>query len=427
MTGSVAAIRSRSSPASRWKSPQRRLPSIAATASSTVGSFFSWNASIRSGTKCALGRDRELRVRVEHHPQQRRARTRDADDEGRGEPGRVGIDRLGRARRGLAQSADSPDGATGTIRGAGQRRLQLAGLAARDRDLVAELAEQVAGNGLERLEVGGVHPLAPAPDRVGRGRLLGQRVRLHPLFARPHRLAVHRLQVVRHLRHPLLGALVVGEHPLLEGKVDELADRPQGDLGVEDQVLVPELEVMLELSSRALGAADPALPVAGDPRHRGRVLQRALDPRHRDVAPIADQVDESGLRKDGLDLAHLVDVVRCLVTPARLALLLGVELVEGAHHRLDIEGLDRLEPGAELLGIEVEVRPTAVLGEPLERHLRRHRHRLEHLDQIGKEVRLGRDRELRMRVEHQPQHRRAGAADADDERGGCHLVAHEPA
>ena len=324
------------------------------------------------------------------------------------------------------QRADLPDGAAGAFGRAGERGLQLAGLAARHGHLVAELVEQVARDALEGLEVVGVHALAPAADRVGGRRLLRERVRLHPLLAGSQRLAVDRLQVVRHLRHPLLGALVVREHHRVELELDEVADRAQRALGVEDQVLVAQLEVVVQLRARALGAADPAPPVPRHPRHRRRVLERPLDARHRDVATVTDQVDEARLGQRLLDRLHLVDVVRRLLAPARLALLLGVELVERAQDRSDLERLGGLEPASERLGVEVEVFPPPVLGEALEDALGRRLALAEHGDQVGDEVGLGRDRQLGVGVQHQPEHGRAGAADADDEGGRCETrLAHE--
>ncbi len=122
---------------------------------------------------------------------------------------------------------------------------------------------------------------------------------------------------------------MVVEHRVVPVKLDELADPPQRRLGVEDQVLVADLGVVLELRRCVARLLDLPLPSL---RHvgRGELADRPVEDRQGHVAPVADHVDEARLRQRPLDLLHLPDVVGRLLAPARLALARRVGLVEGA-------------------------------------------------------------------------------------------------
>ena len=117
-----------------------------------------------------------------------------------------------------------------------------------------------------------------------------------------------------------------------------------------------------------------------------------------------------------LDQLHLLHVGRRLLAPARLALLLGVGGVEGPHRRARLDLGQRPQPAEHLLVGEAEVAPLARRLHRLEGALRGRVGLAGSLDQVGHEVGLGRDRQLRVGVEHHPQQRRAGAVHADDER-----------
>ena len=117
---------------------------------------------------------------------------------------------------------------------------------------------------------------------------------------------------------------MIAQHRVVPAEVDEVRDPPKRRLGLEDQVLVADLDVVAELLRLAAGLADPPLPKT---RHPGRVLLLAhpVPDRQRDVAAVADHVDEVGLGHRALEPAHLANVDRRLVAPARLVVALGVE------------------------------------------------------------------------------------------------------
>ena len=68
-------------------------------------------------------------------------------------------------------------------------------------------------------------------------------------------------EVAVHLREALLGALVVAQHRVVPGQLEELGDPPQLRLGVADQLLVLDLDVVQPgpVGARPLDLADPAL------------------------------------------------------------------------------------------------------------------------------------------------------------------------
>jgi hypothetical protein len=102
------------------------------------------------------------------------------------------------------------------------------------------------------------------------------------------------LEIAGLLPQPILGALVIVEHRRLEGEVDELAHAPQRRLGVEDQVLEADLEIVVQPGRLLARSVDPPPPVLRRLRHRIRPPLEA-EQRDRHVAPVADQMHEAGL------------------------------------------------------------------------------------------------------------------------------------
>jgi hypothetical protein len=114
-------------------------------------------------------------------------------------------------------------------------------------------------------------------------------------------------------------------------------------------------------------------------------------------------VDEARLRQHRLKLLHLLHVPRRLVAPARLALVLGVEPEEGADRVRRIGWVQLAVGGSQLVGLEVEVPPAAVADHDLRQVVGRRAAVLAGRDQLRDEVRLERDGQLGMGVEHEPQ------------------------
>ncbi len=113
----------------------------------------------------------------------------------------------------------------------------------------------------------------------------------------------------------------------VERHLDELADPPQLALGLEDEVLELHLDVVAEVGRLGAPAVDAAAPLLR--RRLDRLRPPALlEDRERDVAAVADQVDESRLGQIALDLPHRLHVAGGLVAPAGavLALLVGVQV-----------------------------------------------------------------------------------------------------
>jgi hypothetical protein len=164
-------------------------------------------------------------------------------------------------------------------------------------------------------------------------------------------------------------------------------------------------------------------------RHGGhrQVLDGAFDDGERHVAPVADHVHEAGLRQSALDGPHLRHVAGGLVPPSRLALLLGVELEEGADRGVGLESPQLVEARRELLYPKAEIPPLPLGGDDLQRDVASEALLARDLDQVGDEVGLGGDRELGVGIEHQPQERRPGAVHPDHERGRLAAAAPESA
>src|SRR3954452_25026399 len=108
--------------------------------------------------------------------------------------------------------------------------------------LVPELGEELTCEALELAPVGVVHLRLPDLDSLRLGRFRGHRMRLHPLLP-GERAPGAALALAVHLLQALCRSLVVVEHGRVEVEIDELAHAPQRRLGVEDDVLVADLEV----------------------------------------------------------------------------------------------------------------------------------------------------------------------------------------
>jgi hypothetical protein len=198
---------------------------------------------------------------------------------------------------------------------------------------------------------------------------------------------------------------VVLEHRVVEGQLGELADLGEGRLRLEDQVLVADLEVVLEPGGVAARLRHLLLPASGHCGD-GEVLDGAVQNRERDIAAVADHVDEAGLGEHPLDRPHPAHVARGLVAVSRFLLELGVELEEGADRGGRVERVEPHEAVTQGLLVEAEVPPLPVRSDHLDEGLDRGTLALFDLDQVGDEVGLGRHRQLRVRVEHHPQERR---------------------
>ncbi len=269
----------------------------------------------------------------------------------------------------------------------------------------------------------GRHLGPPPPHPAGARRARDQLVLALALLGRD-RAAAHRMEVADHRLHPLLGAAVVVEHPAVPRQVDEARRSAAGAARARRPGPRTGPPCRCRGAAAAPGAAHcpaprPTLPpppgVARPPAH--------LAQRQGDVAAVADQMDEVRLGQGTLDPPRLPRVRRRLVAPAGLALLSGICLVErpggvarasadrdppsGARPR---RGSRSMSPQRGWLTISSD-RSLAKLGaldsllDPA----------VEVREQPRKEVGLGGDRQLWMRVEHQPQERGARAGDADHE------------
>ncbi len=258
-----------------------------------------------------------------------------------------------------------------------------------------------------------VQPLAPALDRGGRDRLRDRDAPVWP----PRRIAA--LAADHHLDR------------VVRPQRGEVADPLERDARVADQVLVAQVEELVgsQVPREVVGAADGRLPA----RRRGRQRHLGRIPSHRDLrgdrsARVAHDVDVLGVREHREQRPDEPAVGRPLVAPARLAVRVGAEcqarLDDRADRRRSVgHAADRslaadapfAQPrapvfllGEDPLGEAAPVRrvPQVAEAEPLP-------------PQRPHEVRLARDREIGVVVEHRPQQRGAGArARADEQRTG---------
>ena len=202
---------------------------------------------------------------------------------------------------------------------------------------------------------------------------------------------------------------MVGQHVLRELELHELAYPAKRGFGVSDQILVAHLQVVIHPLGLAARLGDPFLPLLGrlgdglgPPFHLGEGKS--------DIAPVPDQVDEPGLREDRADARHLANVRRGLVAPAGLALALRVEPVEGAQDLCRARVLERADAIRQLSLVELEVRPAPMCRDRLDGNVARIVIALLQVpDQLRDEMRLGRDGQVRVSVEHQPEQSRARA------------------
>ena len=293
---------------------------------------------------------------------------------------------------------------------------------AHDALLVAQLRQELARLRLDRAQVlrGELGP--PAAD-LGLQRRRGVELVERAAQLRG-RLAAADLSAgqITELAQALLGPLVGAEHRRIPVQLDQLADPPQRRLGVAHQVLVSHLDAALEPGRLVAGLEHRVPPDAGAPSRPPAVADAGGE---RDVAAVADHVDEAGLGQQRADQPQRVHVPRGLVAPAGLALSLGVEPVEGAQGVRERHG-GLPDPVGDRRLLQPEVAEPPLAGQ------RRGEARAvdgaiaEGLRQAGDEMRLRRDRQLRMGVEHQPQQGRAGSACPDHERRRRGLGAHRP-
>ena len=136
-------------------------------------------------------------------------------------------------------------------------------LVARRHGLIPELVEQVAGRLLELGVLRLAHLPLPDRDSLGVGGLGGERVSVDPLARLTLGTPLARGERPGHLLQALLGPLVVGEHRRVVVELDQLADAAEDALGVLDQVLVPDLEIAVDLGRVIARLQDPLAPSAG--------------------------------------------------------------------------------------------------------------------------------------------------------------------
>jgi hypothetical protein len=140
--------------------------------------------------------------------------------------------------------------------------------------------------------------------------------------------------------------------------------------------------------------------------------------RQEHVATVADDVDEARFGEEIGQQGDLPAVVIMggLVAPARLPVPCGIETEHRPEGRGGVEGTQLLPAAQQFVAVELQVRkermPRDVGQQALRVGGRPARHR------VGDEARLGRDGQVRMRVEHEPQQRGAGPRQPDDERRG---------
>jgi hypothetical protein len=266
------------------------------------------------------------------------------------------------------------------------------------RRLVAELAQQVAGDVLERRDVSGRHLRPPVSNSLRR-----------PL---QETLLVGLLRDVD-------AARIVRQRGLVF-EPGECTDGAEHGFDVGDELFVAHFEIAgADTAAEAPRGGDFGAPLGSEVGRRAGMHPRLGDDpaRHREererrIPAVADQVDEPSVGKEPVEQAQVLHVHGRLVAPARLAMLRGVHGVHGADR-----GADR-HPVAELSAHLVEwnppvgerVQPAEVVDEAV------------HPDaaqvavcQLRDEVRLVGDGELRVPVEHDAQQRRARAPHTEDE------------
>jgi hypothetical protein len=166
--------------------------------------------------------------------------------------------------------------------------------------------------------------------------------------------------------------------------------------------------------------APPGRELRDSARLRPRLARepfRELEEGERGVASVPHEVNPGRVREEPFEQRQLLHVQRRLVTPARLALPVGVRLEDRGDRlarrhplvqaRADVVRCDapviKRPQTPEVVEEGVDVGAAAVP-----------------VSQLGDEERLVGDRERRVPVEHHAQERRARAADAEDDHGGIH-------
>ena len=225
---------------------------------------------------------------------------------------------------------------------------------------------------------------------------------------------------------------VVG-HSGLVRKTRELADSVKHAFDIVHELLV----TYFEIAAAADPAAQPARglhlrsPLAGEPRRIARVHPVLRDDppwhgeeRRRRVAPVTDQVNEERIGEEPLQQPQVLHVHRRLVPPTALSVLLGVDRV----HRPD-RGSDRRrvrEPGTHSVERHIpfgeRVDPAKIVDELVCIDAAQMT-----IGELGDEVRLVRNSELGVPVEHDAEKRRPRAPHPEDQQGrstrrGGHLL-----
>lgn len=207
---------------------------------------------------------------------------------------------------------------------------------------------------------------------------------------------------------------------LVVRQLDELADALQRLARVQDQRLVADLQVVGVPQSRAPRTQNAPPPVGRLRLHLAPGREPHPAQRERHVAPVADEVDEARLGKHAPDGIHLQAVERRLVAPARLAEALRVQPVERPEPLRRGEGGDLPESAPERFQGNLEVGPDrrrfAAGGDGVEEPFAQPVPAPAQLRRERQEAGLRRDRQLGMRIQHEPQQRRPRPRRPDDDR-----------
>ena len=223
------------------------------------------------------------------------------------------------------------------------------------------------------------------------------------------------------LRRAALDVPDVVHHRRLVRKQGERRDPSQHRLDVLDELLVANLEVTRAADppaepARRLDLGPPLTGELGDalglhPGLRHQALRHREKRRGR-VAAVTDQMHEQRIREQPLEQVQVLHVHRRLVAPALLATLLRVHRVDRGDRRSDRHA--RAQPRPHLVEWDVPLRERVDAAKIVDERIGVDATEMP-VGELRDEVRLVRNGELGVTVEHDAQQRRARAAHAEDE------------
>ena len=227
------------------------------------------------------------------------------------------------------------------------------------RERVSQFPQNIANLGLNQRKILWRHILPPRRHALRLGRFAGHSVNGKPLLANIH-CAVIRSDRPLQLFQPPGSPFVVVQHRRMPFQAKKLADSPQGWLGLQHQVLVAHLKVMLQLGCLPARGANPPRP---QPRS---LLDRAIGSpdrmkRHRGIAAIADQVNKVCFGQQCLNLFSAQAVWRRFIAIALLAESCGIGLVEYAQPIAKRKRLKRHDRLAQARSVDLEIGPALML------------------------------------------------------------------